>query len=68
MSFGPEGYKLGTDEGDSMWFFNTLTTVKAGSDDTHGAFTLMRIPPPARIRPPAAYPPPRGRGVLRARR
>ncbi len=53
MSFGRDGYTLGPDEGDSHWFFNTLTTVKAGGDDTHGAFTLMQY-----VIPPSFGPPP----------
>ncbi|MDP9074049.1 MAG: cupin domain-containing protein [Actinomycetota bacterium] len=53
MSFGPDGYMLGNDEGDSIWFFNTLTTVKAGGEDTHGAFTLMQY-----LLPPGFGPPP----------
>ncbi len=53
MSFGHDGYMLGPDEGDSLWFFNTLTTVKAGGEDTHGAFTLMQY-----LLPPDFGPPP----------
>ncbi|MBA3367680.1 MAG: quercetin 2,3-dioxygenase [Geodermatophilaceae bacterium] len=47
MSFGPQGYALAGGEGEGLWFFNGLMTVKAGGPDTRDAFTLIeaQLPP-----------------------
>jgi mannose-6-phosphate isomerase-like protein (cupin superfamily) len=36
-------YALGPDEGDALWFFGNLVTIKAGMDDTAGAYTLAEF-------------------------
>ncbi len=41
MSFGTNGYALGPGEGEHLWFFNGLFSVKAGGPDTRNAFTLI---------------------------
>lgn len=47
MTFGTQGYALAPGEGDGLWFFNGLFTVKAGGPDTREAFTLIetQLPP-----------------------
>ena len=52
MSLQAEGYVLEAADGDSYWFFNTLTTVKAAGKDTHEAFTLMEFTLPPSFGPP----------------
>lgn len=52
MSFGEQGYALGNGEGESLWFFNTLMTVKAGGSDTKDAFTLIEVEVPVGQGPP----------------
>ena len=34
-------YSLGKDEGQAVWFLNTLTTVKATAEQTNNAFGLI---------------------------
>lgn len=46
------GYHLGADDGEAIWFLDTLMTLKAGADDTHGAFTLIDCLAPAGFGPP----------------
>lgn len=41
MSLGSSGYALGPGEGEHLWFFNGLFSVKAGGPDTRNAFTLI---------------------------
>lgn len=41
MTFGANGYALAPGEGEGLWFFNGLFTVKAGGPDTRDAFTLI---------------------------
>jgi quercetin dioxygenase-like cupin family protein len=41
MTFGAQGYALARDEGQGLWFFNGLFTVKAGGPDTRDAYTLI---------------------------
>ncbi len=43
MTFGEQGYALAPGEGDGLWFFNGLFTVKAGGPDTREAFTLIEV-------------------------
>lgn len=53
MTFGAGGYALASGEGDGLWFFNGLFTVKAGGGDTGEAVTVieallpgdMQVPP-----------------------
>jgi quercetin dioxygenase-like cupin family protein len=52
VSFDPQGYALGAGEGDNLWFFNSLATIKARSEETHGSFTLVEILCPADFGPP----------------
>lgn len=46
------GYLRATGEGEAIWFLGTLVTVKAGSDETNGAFTLIEQLAPAGFGPP----------------
>lgn len=41
MSFDPKGYVLRADEGTHVWFLDTRMSVKAGGEQTGGAFTLL---------------------------
>jgi quercetin dioxygenase-like cupin family protein len=52
VSFGAQGYALASGEGDGLWFFNGLMTVKAGGPDTNNAFTLIEAECPAGFGPP----------------
>jgi quercetin dioxygenase-like cupin family protein len=53
MSFSQDGYALGEGQGEGIWFLNTLMTVKAGTDQTRGAFTLIeQVCPPGFATPP----------------
>ncbi len=52
MSYGPEGYALAQGEGQGIWFFNGLLTIKAGGDDTRNAFALIECELPAGDGPP----------------
>lgn len=53
MTFGTDGYALAEGEGEGIWFFNGLFTVKAGGPQTRDALTVieadlpddMRVPP-----------------------
>lgn len=47
MTFGAQGYALSPGEGEGLWFFNGLMTVKAGGPDTREAFTLIEAESPA---------------------
>jgi quercetin dioxygenase-like cupin family protein len=47
------GYLRATGEGEAIWFLGTLLTVKAGSDETNGAFTLIEQLAPAGFGPPS---------------
>jgi mannose-6-phosphate isomerase-like protein (cupin superfamily) len=53
VSFPTNGYGLAPDDGDALWFFNTLATVKAGGEETSGSFTFVEF-----LLPPAFGPPP----------
>lgn len=52
MTFGTQGYALAGGEGEGLWFFNGLMTVKAGGPDTRDAFTLIEAELPAGFGPP----------------
>lgn len=45
-------YALDAAEGDAVWFLGTLMTVKAGHEQTGGAFTLIEAEMPAGFGPP----------------
>lgn len=52
MSFDEAGYALAAGEGEALWFFNSLATVKARSEETHGSFTLVELRCPGEFGPP----------------
>lgn len=52
MTFGTQGYALAHGEGEGLWFFNGLLTVKAGGPDTRDASTLIEAELPAGGGPP----------------
>ncbi|WP_291418013.1 quercetin 2,3-dioxygenase [Actinophytocola sp.] len=45
MTFDPAGYVLAEQDGEHVWFLDTRMTVKAGGDQTGGAFTLLEWAP-----------------------
>jgi mannose-6-phosphate isomerase-like protein (cupin superfamily) len=45
-------YALNSREGNATWFLGTLMTVKAGHEETGGAFTLIEAEMPAGFSPP----------------
>lgn len=47
-----EGYHRSADEGQAIWFLDTLMTVKAGGTDTHDAFTFIDCLAPSGFAPP----------------
>lgn len=53
MSFDPLGYSLPADAGEQLWFLETRMTVKAGGEQTGGAFTLLEWSAPAGFGPPS---------------
>ncbi len=53
MTLSPDGYALDRDGGDAFWFLGTRMTVKAGDDQTGGAFTLIDCQCPPGFAPPA---------------
>ena len=52
MSFDPNGYALPAEGGAAVWFLGTRMTVKAGDEETRGAFTLLEWSAPAGFGPP----------------
>lgn len=52
MTFDPSGYVLEPADGPHTWFLDTRMTVKAGGDQTGGAFTLIEWSAPAGFGPP----------------
>jgi quercetin dioxygenase-like cupin family protein len=52
MTTDDRGYLLPPDAGQAIWFLGTLMTVKAGKDETNGAFTLIEQLAPAGFAPP----------------
>lgn len=46
------GYTVPTGDGQSIWFLGTLMTVKAGAEQTHGAYTLIEQRAPAAFATP----------------
>lgn len=52
MTFGDKGYALAQGDGEGIWFFNGLFTVKAGGPDTGDAFTLIEAHLPAQMHVP----------------
>jgi quercetin dioxygenase-like cupin family protein len=47
-----EGYVLAKDQGDLYWFLDTLMEVKAGAEQTRGAFTVIEWAANAGFAPP----------------
>ncbi len=55
-TFAPTGYVVPNGDGPGIWFLGTLMTVKAGHDQTHGAFTLIeQLSPPGFAAPPHVH-------------
>lgn len=52
MSLSLGSYALDRDDGEAIWFLGTRMTVKAGSDQTSGAFTLIDCACPPGFAPP----------------
>lgn len=52
MMFDKSGYLLPAGEGQSIWFLDTLMTVKAGGEQTRNAFTLIEWGAPVGFSPP----------------
>lgn len=52
MSFEKEGYRLERDEGQAFWFLDARMTIKAGTDETAGGFTLLEFAAPSGFAPP----------------
>jgi len=52
MSFDPKGYVLRAGEGTQVWFLDTRMSVKAGGEQTSGAFTFLEWSAPAGFGPP----------------
>lgn len=52
MSFDPDGYVLRDGDGPHVWFLDTRMSVKAGAEQTKGAFTLLEWSAPAGFGPP----------------
>jgi hypothetical protein len=52
MSFDPKGYALSAEDGTAVWFLDTRMTVKAGGDETNGAFTFLEWAAPVGFGPP----------------
>ncbi|MFN8526523.1 MAG: quercetin 2,3-dioxygenase [Chloroflexota bacterium] len=52
MSFSRDGYVLMPGEGDALWFLDTLVTIKAGGEQTDGAFTVLEQRAPGGFGPP----------------
>jgi quercetin dioxygenase-like cupin family protein len=52
MSFEPKGYALSAENGTDLWFLDTRMSVKAGQDETSGAFTFIEWAAPVGFGPP----------------
>ncbi len=52
MSFDPKGYMLRAEDGTHVWFLATRMSVKAGGEQTNGAFTFLEWSAPAGFRHP----------------
>lgn len=52
MTSDQAGYVLSAGAGQAIWFLGTLMTVKAGGDQTRGAFTLIEQLAPPGFAPP----------------
>ena len=52
MSFDPKGYVLRAEDGPHVWFLDTRMSVKAGGEQTNGAFTFLEWSAPAGFGPP----------------
>lgn len=55
-TFSSAGYALADGEGQHIWFLGSLMSVKAGSDQTRGGFTLIeQVSPPNFAVPPHVH-------------
>lgn len=52
MTESTDGYTLERLSGRAIWFLGTLMVIKAGTEETGGAFTLIEQVAPAGFRPP----------------
>lgn len=52
MSFDPGGYVLAEHAGEHVWFLDTSMVVKAGGEQTNGAFTFLEWSAPEGFGPP----------------
>jgi len=52
VSFDPNGYVLTPDDGEHLWFLDQRLVVKAGAEQTGGAFTLIEFAAPRGSGPP----------------
>jgi mannose-6-phosphate isomerase-like protein (cupin superfamily) len=52
MTFDSTGYLLTPADGPHLWFLDTRMTVRAGADQTGGAFTLIEWSAPVGFGPP----------------
>lgn len=52
MTFGDKGYALADGDGQGIWFFNGLFTVKAGGPETRGAVTVIEAHLPGDLQVP----------------
>lgn len=52
MTVSLDGYAFGQDDGEGIWFLGTRMTVKAGDDQTGGAFTVIDCECPPGFAPP----------------
>src|SRR4051794_41643042 len=54
---------LGARAGEAYWFFGTLVTIKAGSEETPGGAAIPENPPPRGAGPPLPAPYPEDEGL-----
>lgn len=52
MTFDPTGYALTSDDGEHLWFLDARMSVRAGGEQTGGAFTVIEWSAPAGFGPP----------------
>jgi mannose-6-phosphate isomerase-like protein (cupin superfamily) len=52
MSFDAAGYLLRPTDGPDLWFLDTRMSIKAGGEQTHGAFALIEWAAPTGFAPP----------------
>jgi quercetin dioxygenase-like cupin family protein len=52
MDTDPRAYALGSEDGEALWFFGTLMTMKATAEQTGGQYTLVEQVAPRGIATP----------------